>query len=64
MSTHRFTDKDFSMTISRFVTAALCVLGPLTCLSRSANITGEATFISFSVPAATQGTFPMSFKTS
>src|SRR6202021_4195373 len=43
--------------ISRFVVAALCLLGPLTCVAYAGNINGEATYISFSVPGAL-GTYP------
>jgi hypothetical protein len=52
------------MMIARSFAAALCVLGPLTCASHGASITGEATFISFSVPGATRGTFPLSINAS
>jgi hypothetical protein len=45
--------------IPRFMVAALCVLGPLTCVAHGGNINGEAPFISFSVPGAL-GTYPMS----
>ena len=51
------------MTIARFVAAALCVLGPLTCSARGSNINSEATYISFSVPGAL-GTYPMSINAS
>jgi hypothetical protein len=47
----------------RFVVAALCVLGPLTCLAYSGNINGEATYVSFSVPGAL-GTYPMGINAS
>jgi uncharacterized membrane protein len=43
--------------ISRSLVAALCVLGPLTCVAHGGNINGEATYISFSVPGAL-GTYP------
>jgi hypothetical protein len=52
------------MIILRFVTAALCLLGPLTCVLHGASINGEATFISFSVPGDLQGTFPLSINDS
>jgi hypothetical protein len=45
--------------IPRSIVAALCVLGPLTCVAYGGNINGEATYISFSVPGAL-GTYPMS----
>ena len=48
------------MMISRCVTAALCLLGPLTCVLHAASINGEATFISFLVPGAIRGTYPLS----
>ena len=51
------------MMIPRCLTAALCVLGPLTSFALGANINGEATYISFSVPGAL-GTFPMSINAS
>ena len=41
----------------RFLFAALCVLGPLSCFAQSGNINGEATYISFAVPGAS-GTYP------
>jgi hypothetical protein len=43
-------DQDPLMMIPRFMVAALCVLGPLTCVAHGGNINGEATYISFSVP--------------
>jgi hypothetical protein len=43
--------------IPRSIVAALCVLGPLTCIAYGGNINGEATYISFSVPGAL-GTYP------
>jgi uncharacterized membrane protein len=43
--------------IPRSIVAALCVLGPLTCVAYGGNINGEATYISFSVPGAL-GTYP------
>src|ERR1700691_3160231 len=43
--------------IPRFMVAALCLLGPLTCVAHGGNINGEATYISFSVPGAV-GTYP------
>jgi hypothetical protein len=45
--------------IPRFMIAALCVLGPFTCVAHSVDINGEATYVSFSVPGAL-GTYPMS----
>jgi len=47
----------------RFVVAALCVLGPLTCVAYGGNINGEATYVSFSVPGAL-GTYPMGINAS
>jgi hypothetical protein len=47
----------------RFVIAALCVLGPLTCVAHGGNINGEATYTSFSVPGAL-GTYPMGINAS
>jgi hypothetical protein len=49
--------------IPRFLLAALCVLGPLTCVAHGVNINGEATYVSFSVPGAI-GTYPMSINNS
>jgi hypothetical protein len=49
--------------IPRFMVAALCVLGPLTCVAHAGNINGEATYVSFSVPGAL-GTYPMSINSS
>jgi hypothetical protein len=49
--------------ISRFMVAALCVLGPLTCVAHGSNINGEATYISFSVPGAL-GTYPVGINAS
>jgi hypothetical protein len=49
--------------ISRSIVAALCVLGPLTCVAYGGNINGEATYISFSVPGAL-GTYPMGINAS
>lgn len=43
--------------IPRLMVAALCVLGPLTCVAHGGNINGEASYISFSVPGAS-GTSP------
>jgi uncharacterized membrane protein len=51
------------MMIPRFIVAALCVLGPLTCVAQEGTISGEATYISFSVPGAL-GTYPMSINAS
>jgi len=51
------------MMIPRFLVAALCVLGPLTCVAHGGNINGEATYISFSVPGAL-GTYPMGINAS
>jgi hypothetical protein len=47
--------------IPRFLVAALCLPGPLTCVA--GNIHGEATYISFSVPGAL-GTYPTGINTS
>lgn len=58
-----FMDQDFSMMIPRYIAAALCVLGPLTCAAHGASINGEATYISFQVPGAL-GTYPMSINAS
>jgi len=55
--------KDSVMMIPRSMVAALCVLGPLTCVAHADNINGEATYISFSVPGAL-GTYPMSINAS
>jgi hypothetical protein len=52
------------MTIVRFLAAAWCVLSPFSLSSYAANINGEATYVSFSVPGAIQGTFPMSINAS
>jgi len=52
------------MTISRLLAAALCVISPFSCFAYGANINGEATYVSFSVPGAIQGTFPMSINAS
>src|SRR5271168_2223459 len=52
------------MMILRSVTAALWLLGPLTCVSHGASINGKATFVSFSVPGDLQGTFPLSINAS
>jgi hypothetical protein len=41
----------------RSIVAALCVLGPLTCVAYGSNMNGEATYITFSVPGAI-GTYP------
>jgi hypothetical protein len=49
--------------IPRFIIAALCVLGPLTCVAHAGDINGEATYISFSVPGAL-GTYPMAINAS
>jgi hypothetical protein len=49
--------------IPRFMAAALCVLGPLTCVADGGDINGEASYISFSVPGAF-GTYPMSINVS
>ena len=49
--------------ISRFMVAALCVPGPLTCVGHGGNINGEATYVSFSVPGAL-GTYPMGINAS
>jgi hypothetical protein len=55
--------QDPLMMVPRFLVAALCVLGPLTCVVHGGNINGEATYISFSVPGAL-GTHPMSINNS
>jgi hypothetical protein len=49
--------------IPRFLVAALCVLGPLTCVAHGGNTNGEGTYISFSAPGAL-GTYPMSINAS
>ena len=49
--------------IPRCTFAALCFLCPLTCLVHGANINGEATYISFSVPGAA-GTYTTSINAS
>jgi hypothetical protein len=49
--------------IPRFMVAALCLFGPLTCVAHGGSINGEATYISFSVPGAL-GTYPMSINAS
>src|SRR6202042_1940695 len=46
-----------------FVVAALCVLGLLTCVAYGGNISGEATYVSFSVSGAL-GTYPMGINAS
>jgi hypothetical protein len=58
-----FIDQDPITMIPRFLVAALCVLGPLTCVAHGGNINGEARYISFSVPGAL-GTYPMSINAS
>lgn len=55
--------QDPLMMIPRFMVAALCVLGPLTCVAHAGGINGEATYISFQVPGAL-GTYPMSINNS
>jgi hypothetical protein len=57
-------EQDSSMTISRLLAAALFVMGPFACFAGEPTINGEATYISFSVSGATQGTFPMSINAS
>jgi hypothetical protein len=52
------------MTISRLLAVALCITGSFACLAHGSGINGEATYVSFSVPGATQGTFPMSINAS
>jgi hypothetical protein len=47
----------------RFVFAALCVLGLLTCVAYGGNISGEATYVSFSVSGAL-GTYPVGINAS
>jgi hypothetical protein len=49
--------------IPRSIVAALCVLGPLTCVAYGGSINGEATYISFSVPGAL-GTYPIGINAS
>jgi hypothetical protein len=49
--------------IRRFLFAALCVFGPLSCFAHGGNINGEANYISFSVPGAL-GTYPMGINAS
>jgi hypothetical protein len=51
------------MMIPRFMVAALCVLGTLTCVAHGGNINGEATYISFALPGA-HGTYPMGINAS
>ena len=51
------------MTISHSIAAALCVLGSLTGAAHGSNINGEASFISFKVPAALD-TYPMAVNSS
>jgi hypothetical protein len=51
------------MTISHSIAAALCVLGSLTGAAHGSNINGEASYISFKVPAAA-GTYPMAVNSS
>jgi hypothetical protein len=51
------------MTISHSIAAALCVLGSLTGAAQASNINGEASFISFKVPAA-RSTYPMAINSS
>jgi hypothetical protein len=56
-------DQDPLVMIPRSMIAALCFLGPLTCVAHGGDINGEATYISFSVPGAL-GTYPMSINAS
>jgi hypothetical protein len=51
------------MTISQSIAAALCVLGSFTGAAHASNINGEASFISFKVPAA-RSTYPMAINSS
>jgi hypothetical protein len=51
--------QDLLMMISRFLAAVLCVLTLFAYSAHAADINGEATYVSFSVPGAIQGTFPM-----
>jgi hypothetical protein len=51
------------MTISHSIAGALCVLGLLTGAAHGSNINGEATYISFKVPAA-GNTYPMAINSS
>jgi probable HAF family extracellular repeat protein len=55
--------QDLHTMTSRFIIAALCVLGPLTCVAHGGDINGEATYISFSVPGSL-GTYPMGINAS
>jgi YD repeat-containing protein len=59
-----FKEQDSFMTISRLLAAALCGICPFPCFAHVASINGEAAYVSFSVPGATQGTFPMSINAS
>src|ERR1700753_1795191 len=62
---HRLAGKEDScMKTLCLLTAAVCALQPLACFASVGNVNGEATWISFSVPEATQGTFPMSINAS
>jgi hypothetical protein len=56
-------DQDPLTMIPRSMIAALCLLGPLTCVAHGGNINGEATYISFSVPGGL-GTYPMGINAS
>jgi hypothetical protein len=55
--------QDPLMMIPRFMVAALCALGALTCVAHAVDINGEATYISFQVPGAL-GTYPMGINNS
>jgi hypothetical protein len=56
-------DKDPIVIISRFIAAAVCLLGPLTCTAHAVGINSEATYVSFQVPGSL-GTYPMSINNS
>jgi hypothetical protein len=56
-------DQDSFMAISRYMAAALCVLGSLTGAAHGSDINGEASFISFGVPDSV-GTYPMGINSS
>jgi hypothetical protein len=51
------------MTISHSIAATLCVLGSLTGAAHGSNISGQANYILFEVPAAA-GTYPMAVNSS
>jgi hypothetical protein len=56
-------DQDSFMPISRYMAAALCLLGSLTGAAHGSDINGEASFISFGVPDSV-GTYPMGINSS